>query len=673
MTNIRYYLIVSYFLLYLNCFIKSHHTENIRRNTTSMLSTENEEIKFPYKYNLSNYASPKQYVRSLKDVQAFFKKQSHRTLFFYLYSKYLNYYTAVIIFLLLLCIFFSLYLHEAYKINQELKRQIQKFKERDTYESTSAKSTRSENTDENDKVLPGMEPQLSKYLVKDNFEDDYDQKSHNWDLNKKDKDLYNAENKSVCSHYSHSNEFKNYKMKVIENEDTSRKSIHSALSVCRSEEIKSVRDFDEKDKSPFLQEAFKLNIEKSDVQSSTECIVEETDNLVKKTELRKIVTIYNKKPSNASDKEIHGNILSMKINVSAELTKDNLKLCYQTSDMNEENINLNTLEKSIQFGSLQLSSSNISGTCNSNKIFPLNESYKEELKFLSQKYLLSAKENFSLEKNSGSVLNMVSLHRKHNEIIKLIDSEKNSVNYENSSNDYTELFEKFDTGRFVKNFDEISIIGKGGFGSVFKARHKIDQNDYAIKIIKLNIQKDEKLCDQEVVKEIKTMMKLHSENIVRYITCWFEQADYLKNSKVRSKSSNKNNITLNMKSLKTNSQQNIFINNSSESLISLSQESFLVHKNDASPSDKKTSQNKLIDNWSILYSKNKEKNFRNKEKTMPVYFYMQIEYCKGFPLSFYLENRVIQTKSSLIFYMFKQVLEALDHIHHHNIIHRDLK
>jgi len=61
------------------------------------------------------------------------------------------------------------------------------------------------------------------------------------------------------------------------------------------------------------------------------------------------------------------------------------------------------------------------------------------------------------------------------------------------------------------------------------------------------------------------------------------------------------------------------------------------------------------------------------EPKLYVYFYMQIEYCQGFPLSFYLENRSEETEKNLIYFMFKQILVGLNHIHHHNIIHRDLK
>ena len=79
-----------------------------------------------------------------------------------------------------------------------------------------------------------------------------------------------------------------------------------------------------------------------------------------------------------------------------------------------------------------------------------------------------------------------------------------------------------DEGRLDKNFEEIEKIGQGGFGCVFKARHKIDGSCYAVKMIELQVRVTQNLMDQKVIKEVKTMMKLNHKNVVRYTTCWFQ-------------------------------------------------------------------------------------------------------------------------------------------------------
>ena len=75
------------------------------------------------------------------------------------------------------------------------------------------------------------------------------------------------------------------------------------------------------------------------------------------------------------------------------------------------------------------------------------------------------------------------------------------------------------------SLDTIELVGKGVFGCVFRAMHKIDGSYYAIKIIKFNVSSEDNLSKIKEVQEIKTMMKVEHKNIVRYITCWFELED----------------------------------------------------------------------------------------------------------------------------------------------------
>ena len=86
-------------------------------------------------------------------------------------------------------------------------------------------------------------------------------------------------------------------------------------------------------------------------------------------------------------------------------------------------------------------------------------------------------------------------------------------------------FGHYDTNRFVNNFVNCVAIGEGGFGSVFKAKHKFDKVDYAIKVIKIHLTDNESLNDNFAINEVRTMINLDHENVVRYYTCWYEEQE----------------------------------------------------------------------------------------------------------------------------------------------------
>ena len=103
---------------------------------------------------------------------------------------------------------------------------------------------------------------------------------------------------------------------------------------------------------------------------------------------------------------------------------------------------------------------------------------------------------------------------------------KNIINEENESKEKTNLILKKDKDklyisrgitRLERDFKEFEKLGKGGFGIVLKARHKIDDKINAIKIVKL-----ENLNEKNVVREAQTMKGIHSEHIVEYKSCWFD-------------------------------------------------------------------------------------------------------------------------------------------------------
>ncbi|CUS14255.1 unnamed protein product [Tuber aestivum] len=82
--------------------------------------------------------------------------------------------------------------------------------------------------------------------------------------------------------------------------------------------------------------------------------------------------------------------------------------------------------------------------------------------------------------------------------------------------------------RYANDFVEIALLGKGGYGSVYHVRHRLDGVEYAVKkvVIKKGVLENElggkKDGLERVVNEIKTLAQLHHVGIVRYFCSWVE-------------------------------------------------------------------------------------------------------------------------------------------------------
>lgn len=84
--------------------------------------------------------------------------------------------------------------------------------------------------------------------------------------------------------------------------------------------------------------------------------------------------------------------------------------------------------------------------------------------------------------------------------------------------------------RYRSEFNELSPLGKGGFGTVFKCTNNLDGREYAIKkvLIRSHLDADGLLPEKfsqkldKVLREVKILAYLDHSNIVRYYTAWLE-------------------------------------------------------------------------------------------------------------------------------------------------------
>jgi serine/threonine protein kinase len=79
----------------------------------------------------------------------------------------------------------------------------------------------------------------------------------------------------------------------------------------------------------------------------------------------------------------------------------------------------------------------------------------------------------------------------------------------------------------LNNYNIINNIGNGSFGSVFKCINNIDQQSYALKIIKLTPDKYE-----TILREVRLMATFDHPNIIKYYCSWidYNKIDLIENS-----------------------------------------------------------------------------------------------------------------------------------------------
>lgn len=84
------------------------------------------------------------------------------------------------------------------------------------------------------------------------------------------------------------------------------------------------------------------------------------------------------------------------------------------------------------------------------------------------------------------------------------------------------------TDRYAREFSELEIVGKGGYGKVFKAKHKLDGSFYAVKRIPVSPTKLAKIQQhgseelENMLQEVRSLARFDHTNVVRYHNAWLE-------------------------------------------------------------------------------------------------------------------------------------------------------
>lgn len=100
---------------------------------------------------------------------------------------------------------------------------------------------------------------------------------------------------------------------------------------------------------------------------------------------------------------------------------------------------------------------------------------------------------------------------------KLLEIADKLKNMEAEYNDNSQL-------RHFQQFHQITLVKSGGFGIVFRAVHRLDNQVYALKLIPLRILLTSNLQTflLSKIREIRYLAKLNHPNIVRYYNSWID-------------------------------------------------------------------------------------------------------------------------------------------------------
>ena len=83
-----------------------------------------------------------------------------------------------------------------------------------------------------------------------------------------------------------------------------------------------------------------------------------------------------------------------------------------------------------------------------------------------------------------------------------------------------------------RDFEDVLKIGRGGFSSVYAAKHKVDQQTYAIKksVLQLSSSRSQPVNEElnRLLQEVWLFAAISHPNIIRYNNSWMEIAEEAK-------------------------------------------------------------------------------------------------------------------------------------------------
>ncbi|SCN26859.1 eukaryotic translation initiation factor 2-alpha kinase [Plasmodium berghei] len=160
---------------------------------------------------------------------------------------------------------------------------------------------------------------------------------------------------------------------------------------------------------------------------------------------------------------------------------------------------------------------------------PYAKKYSDEKKNRSKssKYIENTQsnnnDNTNGNMNVGNHINNDKMNNKGSSARNLSIIQTSHIPYDAPLADFLE------NGRFTRTFQNISLIGQGGFGSVYKVSHRLEPGSptYAVKFIYLKVSSLDNVNSRRYFREIAANRDIYSKHVVRYYTWWCEEPQFL--------------------------------------------------------------------------------------------------------------------------------------------------
>ena len=247
--------------------------------------------------------------------------------------------------------------------------------------------------------------------------------------------------------------------------------------------------------------------------------------------------------------------------------------------------------------------------------------------------------------------------------------------------------------RYKQDFEELQKIGEGGAGRVFKARHKIDRNIYAIKKVRLYREDEEE--NERIKREVTVLSRLHNQHIVRYFQAWVEFVDDAREIEALAFSdeddiaecTDEESSLSHLKSFNSDACSD----DSDDFAAEEEDERYYVSDDDSLYSDRDFFQSKGRKKGKrerrdkkhfkkTDYDKSKlrrikelgRKAAQNARSGIQI-LYIQMEFCEGNTLRSFIADHPGRQAENQKWRIFCQVVDALHYLHGLGLIHRDLK